>query len=94
MMVGDNVDSIIAVLHIHKQNKKVDLKIPVDITVHELVIALNQAYSLGMDTSDITKCYLKTENPIAFLKGNKTLRDFKLRNGTVINITHPGGTVS
>ena len=54
-------------------------------TANELVIALNQAYGLGIDLSDITKCYLKTENPIALLKGNKTLEEFGLRNGTIIN---------
>lgn len=81
------MDTFIAVLDLHKRKMKTDIEIPFDITANELVIALNQAFSLGLDTSNITECYLKTENPIALLKGNKTLREYKLRNGTVINFT-------
>lgn len=81
------MDTIVVILYIHKLEKKYDVEIPLDITVNELVIGLNQGFNLGINTEDISQCYLKTENPIAFLKGNKTIRDFKLRNGTVINIT-------
>jgi uncharacterized ubiquitin-like protein YukD len=58
-----------------------------NITANELVIGLNKAFKLGIDVTDIKQCYLRTENPIALVKGNKTLADFKLRNGTIINIT-------
>ncbi|MBC8060468.1 MAG: hypothetical protein H7Y18_07365 [Clostridiaceae bacterium] len=81
------MDKIVAILYIHKSDKKIDVEIPLDITVKDLVVALNQAFNLGVDVSNITECYLKTENPIALLKGNTKLRDYKLRNGTVINIT-------
>ena len=57
------------------------------ISANDLVNALNTAYELGIDTSDIKNCYLKAENPIALLKGNKTLAEFGLRNGSVINFT-------
>lgn len=76
-----------AVLHLHKQRKKVDVEIPFDITANDLILALNEAYKLGMDTGDLSQCYLKTENPIALLKGNKKLKDYGLYNGTVINHT-------
>jgi uncharacterized ubiquitin-like protein YukD len=81
------VEKIVAVLHLHKTNKKTDIEIPLDITANDLVIALNKAFNLAIDTDNISDCYLKTENPIALLKGNKTLREFGLRNGTVINVT-------
>jgi len=58
-----------------------------DISANDLVNGLNIAYELGIDTSNIKNCYLKAENPIALLKGNKTLADFGLRNGSVINFT-------
>lgn len=80
-------DTAIIVLKIPKQNVIADLEIPLDISANELVLALNMAYDLGIDTSNIKDCYLKAENPIALLKGNKTLSEFGLRNGSVINYT-------
>ncbi len=77
----------IVIFKIHKKNFETDLEIPLDISANELVLALNEAYSLGIDTSNIQNCYLKTENPIALLKGNKLLSEFGMRNGTVINYT-------
>ena len=65
----------------------VDLEIPLDITTRELIMGLNQAFDLGIDTSDIKKCYLKAENPIALLRGNKLLSEYGLRNGSIINYT-------
>lgn len=82
-----NNDSAIVVFKMHKRNQSVDLQIPLFISANELVLALNTAYGLGIDTSDIKHCYLKAENPIALLKGNKTLAEFGLRNGSVINYT-------
>jgi len=81
------MEKIVVVLHIHKRNQRFDIELPVDITAKDLVIALNQAFNLGIDVDDITECYLKTENPITLLRGNKTLREYKIRNGTVINFT-------
>jgi len=78
-------ERIIAVLYLHKKKTKIDIDIPLNITANELIIGLNQGFVLGMDTRDLSQCYLKTENPIAFLKGNKTLAEYELRNGTVIN---------
>lgn len=80
-------DTAIIVLKIPKQSVVADLEIPLDISANELVLALNMAYDLGIDTSNIKDCYLKAENPIALLKGNKTLSEFGLRNGSVINYT-------
>lgn len=80
-------DSAIIVFNIVKRNISVDLEVPVTISANELVVALNSAYDLGIDTSDIKNCFLKSENPIALLKGNKTLSEFGLRNGSIINFT-------
>ena len=62
----------------------VDIDIPLDITASELVMALNSAYSLEIDTNNIKDCYLKSENPIALLKGNRLLEDYGIRNGSII----------
>lgn len=80
-------ETAIIILNITKRNFTVDLEVPLDISANDLVNALNTAYDLGIDTSDIKNCYLKAENPIALLKGNKTLAEFGLRNGSVINYT-------
>ena len=80
-------ETAIIILNITKRNFTVDLEVPLDISANDLVNALNTAYELGIDTSDIKNCYLKTENPIALLHGNKLLQDYGIRNGSVINYT-------
>lgn len=80
-------ETAIIIFNITKRNFTVDLEVPLDISANDLVNALNTAYELGIDTSDIKNCYLKAENPIALLKGNKTLAEFGLRNGSIINYT-------
>lgn len=82
-----NSETAIVMLKLHKRNVTVDLEIPLNISANELVLALNEAFSLGLDTSHIKNCYLKTEQPIALLKGNKTLAEYGIRNGSVINFT-------
>ena len=80
-------ESITAVFYMTKRNVMKDIEIPLYITATQLVVALNQAYDLKIDTSDVKKCYLKSEKPIALLKGNKTLAEFGVRDGTVIYFT-------
>ena len=73
---------------ITKRGFEVDVDVPLDITANELVLALSSAYQLGIDQADIKKCYLQEENPIALLKGNRTLREFGLRNGSAVYYTN------
>lgn len=82
-----NREKAIVILNIEKRKFTVDLEVPLNISANELVIALNTAYELGIDTTDIKNCYLKAENPIALLKGNKTLEEYGIRNGSIINYT-------
>lgn len=82
-----NKDTAIVIFNIPKRNFTADLEIPLDISANDLVIALNTAYKLNIDTSDIKNCYLKAENPIALLRGNKTLAEYGIRNGSAINFT-------
>ena len=77
-------EMVTAVFHMTKRNLVKDIEIPLYITANELVTALNEAYDLKIDTSNIRNCYLKAEKPIALLKGNKTLAEFGVRNGTDI----------
>lgn len=80
-------ETAIVIFNIPKRDITVDLEIPLFITANELVLALDAAYELQIDTSDIKNCYLKSERPIALLKGNKTLSEFGIRNGSIINYT-------
>lgn len=82
-----NNDTAIVIFNIKRRNFTVDLEVPLHISANDLVHALNTAYSLGIPVSNMKNCYLKAENPIALLKGNKTLAEFGLRNGSVINFT-------
>ena len=76
----------VIILNIVKLGITKDIEVPLDITANELVIGLNEAYNLGINTDDIRTCYLKMENPIALLHGNKLLRDYKIHDCSVINI--------
>ena len=82
-----NGENVIVIFKIPKRNYKVDLQIPAGISANELVLALNKAYDLGIDVSNIKNCFLKAEKPIALLKGNKSLEEFGVRNGTIIYFT-------
>lgn len=77
-------ETVIIILDLVKRKKTVDLEVPLNITANELVIALNTAYGLGINTNNIKNCYLKAERPIALLRGNRTLKEFGIRDGTVI----------
>lgn len=72
---------------IRKDGKKEvkDLDIPLWITGNELIVALNEAYQLGIDTKDVMNCYLSSEYPTTLIRGNKLLREYNLTNGTRIS---------
>ena len=80
-------DKIIASFVMHRRNRRVDLVLPLDMTAHELVLALNQAYELGIRTEDLGQCYLSCENPVALLRGRRTLREIGLRDGSIVHFT-------
>ena len=71
----------------HKNNTQTDIEAPVDITAGELIYGLNVGLNLGMNTEDIYQCHLSAENPIMLVRGNKTLSELSLRNGTVLHFT-------
>ncbi|MFQ7310013.1 MAG: EsaB/YukD family protein [Mediterraneibacter sp.] len=80
-------ETAVIIFNIIQREFSADLEVPLEITANELVLALNTAYGLGIDTTDIKNCYLKSENPIALLRGNKTLKEFGIRNGSIVNFT-------
>ncbi len=80
-------ETAIVILHLTGRKLDADLEVPLNITANDLVIALNSAYELGINTENVMECYVKCENPIALLRGNKTLADFGVRNGSELFIT-------
>ena len=70
-----------------KKNISYDLEVPLDITTKDLVMAINNIFDLGIDTSNIRNCILKVENPVVLMRGNKLLGDYGLRNGSIINFS-------
>lgn len=82
----DKKNRAVVSVYIHSRNEKYELDIPLDITAYELIIGINEAYHLDINTTDVSTCFLKTENPIALIRGNRLLSEYGLRNGTIINI--------
>lgn len=77
-------EKIILIFHRGDTGEAFDIEVPVQMTANEFVLAVNSGLSLGIDTKDISKCCLKATNPIALLRGNRTLGQYGLRNGTDI----------
>lgn len=80
-------DHAIIIYHNHKSNVTKDLDIPLDISANDLIVTLNAIFDLEIDTNNVMECYLKSENPVMLLRGNRSLRSFGIHNGTIINIT-------
>lgn len=73
-----------AIVHFINKNFSTDIEIPLDITGNELIIALNEAYRLGINTDNMKECYLKCEDPIVLIKGIKTLEEYGIRTGSIL----------
>lgn len=78
-------NTIIMMFHHKKRNESYDIEVPLDITANELIYGLNKGFCLGLNLERVEECYLCTEAPIALLRGNVTLEEFGLRNGTIIH---------
>lgn len=79
-----NQDTATIIFVNEKEKRNIDIEVPLDITANELFKGLNIAYQLGADVTDTRNCFLVSENPIAFLKGNRTLARFGIHDGTII----------
>ena len=79
-------NNAIITINLVKAKQSHDLEVPLDISANELCSALFQKY-LPEQHGDMQQYYLKTERPIALLRGERTLREYGIRDGSVINIT-------
>lgn len=77
-------EKAIFIFHWTARNETFDIETPMKITANEFITALNKGLVLGINTNDISQLYLKATNPIALIKGNRTLSEYGLHNGTEI----------
>ena len=80
------MDKAIITLKIQNTNEEYELEIPTEITVKELCNALNIGLKLKERNIQISNYYIKTFNPLSFIKGRDILKDYGVRNGTIIEL--------
>lgn len=73
-----NSDKVTVILFLKSLNRKIDIEIPADITFEELSKGLSSAF--GIEPPD----HISAENPVVLLKGNRNLRQFNIRNGSML----------
>ena len=78
--------SAIITVNLIKAGQSHDLEIPLDISASELCSAIFHKY-LPEQHGKMQHYFLKAEHPIALLRGERTLREYGIRDGSVINIT-------
>lgn len=79
-----NKENVVIIFRARKKKIVTELEIPIGISATELVMGLNEAYDLGIDISNIRECYLISYNPIALIKGDKTIKEFGIRDGSTV----------
>ncbi|QLY81486.1 EsaB/YukD family protein [Clostridium intestinale] len=80
------MDKAIVTVGVEGTNMEYDLEIPIDVSVKEICAALTKALKLDEKNISISGYYMKTENPICFLKGNDNLKKFSISTGTKITL--------
>ena len=77
-------EKIMIVFQRNDTGEVMDLEIPTNISITELIFGLNIGLNLGIDMNNPAKCFLRSENPIALLKGEGLVEDYKLHDGSKI----------
>ncbi|MCI7812535.1 MAG: ubiquitin-like domain-containing protein [Lachnospiraceae bacterium] len=83
-----NKKRILVTVHL-SDGEEMDLDVPSEITVLELLEGLNEKLEWKKKTEEIACVYLRSENPIAFLKGDYPLSEYHLRDGSVLFVSFP-----
>lgn len=77
-------NTYILIFQNRKTGEEFDIEVPKQITANELIVSLNRGLGLGIDLYDMANCYLRTENPIALIRGDKVLEEYQLHDGTIL----------
>lgn len=78
------MDKAIVTVKVNELAGEYEVEIPIDVTVKEICAALSKALNLERKGINITGYYIKTENPIGFLKGSDMLKKYNIGNGSTI----------
>lgn len=76
------------VLHL-ESGEEIDLDIPSDITVEDFLEGLKYGFGWAIETEEIRRAHLRSENPVALLKGDHTLEEYQLRDGSILYFSFP-----
>ncbi len=79
------------VMMFHHDDLITDIEVPINITANEFINGMNTGFKLGINMDNPDECFLRAENPIALIKGEKTLEELGLRNGSSIFLGNIGG---
>ena len=63
-----------------------DLEVPLDLPAEDLIGALRKTFQPGLPAGKQEYGFLRCENPIALLHGRRTLREWGVRNGTILHL--------
>ena len=77
-------DTLVVIFENRKNGFRQDIEIPLYITANELIGSLNEAFGLGIDGKEMEHCFLRTENPITLIRGDKLMREYGLHTATTI----------
>ena len=74
------------ILKVKKKNddKGIDLEIHHAISPNELIYGLNNSLNLGINMDNPEECFLRMENPIGLIRGETILREYRIRNGSIL----------
>lgn len=78
-------ENVVVTLVDHVYRRSLDIEIDKNISAYELFFGLNKALHWNCNINDSYDCYLAMENPIALLRGSNSLKNFGIRNGSVIH---------
>ncbi|SEQ97962.1 WXG100 protein secretion system (Wss), protein YukD [Butyrivibrio fibrisolvens] len=77
-------EKIIIIFKNQITGQSIDLEIPLNLSATELINGLNKGFDLGIDMDNPSRCYLRSKNPTTLIRGEVTLEEIGLRNGTII----------
>ncbi len=67
-----------------------DLEVPLDLPADELIRALGEMFCQGPGSCGPGNGFVRCENPIALLHGSRTLREWGVRDGTIVYLRDAG----
>lgn len=88
MELSSNEEKAIVIIKRDNNDKGIDVEIPLNISANELIYGLNRGFNLGINMDNPKECYLRVENPIALLRGEKSVKSYGVRNGSRIYFDH------